>query len=535
MGFDLSDIGDAFKDAGNAIVKGAESLWDASVDAAKAVWVGVQDLGNILAAPFKGPGGFVGLLVGGGVFIIECASGVGIVASIEGAIGYGAVAGAIANVLIKSQPLTQYEYDFACAVFGSNSLPARENIIKTNMYGIGGRPFTVPNAAGQIIMNLGPGYFDPTRWVRPGKDIVAGQTFIHEMTHAWQIQNDQTVDFVCGALDNQIRYTLLNDSSVYNPAGGRKQWSDYNLEQQATLIEMWYEDGCYFHHPFFRFVDGNIRQAVPGAGTRDPYQGNWRFCNSCQGLFFAGNGRGRCPANPAGHDGTGSWNYRLPLPKAKLNGYGGWRWCDRCQGLFQSGQGNGVCPADKPAALTPLQEAKIFVEAGRLGNGGAQGAKSGSKPLTPLQKAEFSGLSGMMNLAKANVLTGNKLNSVLTEPGKSIVTGTKPAGNAHSIDAPMPSAMWKGHSGRLSGHYRVPGLNFPGILPPGVFQDSYCGGQTGWSQCQKCQGLFYESGGASVCPAGGAHDANPNGHLFSSLYNTHIFNGTKWGWTAGGT
>jgi hypothetical protein len=222
----------------------------------------------------------------------------------------------------------------------------------------------------------------------------------------------------------------------------------------------------------------------------------------------------------------------LPLPKAKLNGADGWRWCDRCQGLFHSGNGNGVCPADKPPALTALQKAEA-----RLGQVyvSALAGKSGSKPLTPLQKAELTGAAGLANLAKGSVLTGNQLNSVLTVPDQRIVTGRKPAGNAHSKDAPLPSAMWKGHSGGRSAHYRVPGLNFPGILPPGVFQDFYCGGQTGWSQCQKCQGLFYEGNGTSVCPAGGPHDANPNGHLLSSLYNTHIFNGTKWGWTAGGT
>jgi len=38
MGFDLSDIGDAIVGVGKGIVKGAEAVVDASVDAAKAVF-----------------------------------------------------------------------------------------------------------------------------------------------------------------------------------------------------------------------------------------------------------------------------------------------------------------------------------------------------------------------------------------------------------------------------------------------------------------------------------------------------------------
>jgi len=41
-------------------------------------------------------------------------------------------------------------------------------------------------------------------------------------------------------------------------------------------------------------------------------QNNWRWCNKCHGLFFAGHGAGVCPAG-GGHDKTGSWDYSVPL------------------------------------------------------------------------------------------------------------------------------------------------------------------------------------------------------------------------------
>ena len=110
-------------------------------------------------------------------------------------------------------------------------------------------------------------------------------------------------------------------------------------------------------------------------------QANWRWCNKCQGLFFAGNpnqepalrkedttsaeagitpyslrvrgleGRligggatsvrvcslrgnptsGACPAE-GGHNFGGSGNYRLQF--APTAGQINWRWCNKCQGLF---------------------------------------------------------------------------------------------------------------------------------------------------------------------------------------------------------
>jgi hypothetical protein len=39
-------------------------------------------------------------------------------------------------------------------------------------------------------------------------------------------------------------------------------------------------------------------------------QDNWRWCNKCQGLFFAGHGAGACPLG-GGHDSTGSGDYGL--------------------------------------------------------------------------------------------------------------------------------------------------------------------------------------------------------------------------------
>jgi hypothetical protein len=67
---------------------------------------------------------------------------------------------------------------------------------------------------------------------------------------------------------------------------------------------------------------------------------DWRWCNKCQDLFFAGNNLGVC-ATGGTHDDTGSSDYVLNA----LDGQPGWRWCNKCQGLFFAGNDLGVCPA----------------------------------------------------------------------------------------------------------------------------------------------------------------------------------------------
>jgi hypothetical protein len=86
-------------------------------------------------------------------------------------------------------------------------------------------------------------------------------------------------------------------------------------------------------------------------------QGGWRWCQKCEGLYFAGNvvlhgalplpDEGSCPAGGS-HDDSASGKYVMQLGEgsANANPQGGWRWCQKCQGLFFSGNADqGNCPA----------------------------------------------------------------------------------------------------------------------------------------------------------------------------------------------
>ena len=74
-------------------------------------------------------------------------------------------------------------------------------------------------------------------------------------------------------------------------------------------------------------------------------QDGWKLCNKCQGICFTGSADlGPCP-NGGKHDHTGSGNYKLALGKVGFGGQNQWKWCNKCQGLSFSGNSTqGPCP-----------------------------------------------------------------------------------------------------------------------------------------------------------------------------------------------
>lgn len=79
-----------------------------------------------------------------------------------------------------------------------------------------------------------------------------------------------------------------------------------------------------------------------------PGQDGWRHCFGCQTLFFyTGEPRGpvACPRNPdAGHDpNTGIYRVEY-FPHVPSGGQREWRWCMSCEGMWFNGNpGRGQC------------------------------------------------------------------------------------------------------------------------------------------------------------------------------------------------
>jgi len=75
-------------------------------------------------------------------------------------------------------------------------------------------------------------------------------------------------------------------------------------------------------------------------------QGEWRFCQKCDAMFFNGNpSKGTCAAG-GGHDAAG-FNFTLPHDGAETTtDQGSWRFCDKCNAMFFDGfPAKGVCAA----------------------------------------------------------------------------------------------------------------------------------------------------------------------------------------------
>jgi len=111
-----------------------------------------------------------------------------------------------------------------------------------------------------------------------------------------------------------------------------------------------YAAGATGDAPPIRTITGvDTGLGVPTGGIAlDPpaiIQDNWRWCNTCQGLFYAGNPTtGACPAG-GGHDYSNSADYVLSFSPG--GGQDNWRWCNTCQGLFYAGlPTTGSCPAE---------------------------------------------------------------------------------------------------------------------------------------------------------------------------------------------
>ena len=73
-------------------------------------------------------------------------------------------------------------------------------------------------------------------------------------------------------------------------------------------------------------------------------QANWRFCQKCHAMFFAGYGGGRCPTGGS-HSAQGVNFVLLHDVPSTSNAQQGWRFCEKCHAMFFGGYGGGQCPA----------------------------------------------------------------------------------------------------------------------------------------------------------------------------------------------
>jgi hypothetical protein len=149
-----------------------------------------------------------------------------------------------------------------------------------------------------------------------------------------------------------MKYSFANDSGDPLRDGVTKPRSVW-VNEARRLAQ---ENGVDLS-PFYGVIavvnaeadEGNTGGTDMSWSLQGPWgQDNWRWCNKCQGLSYAGNpSMGPCPAGGV-HDHVGSGDYALAMNDSSFPGQNNWRWCNKCQGLSYAGNPSGSigpCPA----------------------------------------------------------------------------------------------------------------------------------------------------------------------------------------------
>jgi hypothetical protein len=161
--------------------------------------------------------------------------------------------------------LSTQEENLAQRVF-SATLPPWNHIGITDSLGFGDRPWTSSDSndaqltgplMGPFWINVGPEcYADCTVSIATSVGL-PNAVFIHEMTHVWQYHHRYFVKF------SSIWAQTLGDGYGYTIG---QAWNDYNVEQQAKIVEHWYRGGMNAGDDRFHYVDKVVRRGGgPGA------------------------------------------------------------------------------------------------------------------------------------------------------------------------------------------------------------------------------------------------------------------------------
>ena len=230
------------------------SFWDIPEDIVDAAGSVVGDVVDAAGELFDGPEGLIGVMTAGAALYVAGPNAL-IPAFVAGK--------AIGSALIEHREMSGDEEAFAEVVFGKNILPPRERIILTNLSGIKTAAFVCPNVNGQILVNIGNAYDNPLTHVEPAYPS-PGKLFIHELTHVLQVHRSQfTPGLVCQGIYNKI------SDADYAPGNLKDSLGDYNLEQQATVVDEWFAPssrgpGGYAPkhpaHPFYRYIVEDVRR-----------------------------------------------------------------------------------------------------------------------------------------------------------------------------------------------------------------------------------------------------------------------------------
>jgi hypothetical protein len=95
----------------------------------------------------------------------------------------------------------------------------------------------------------------------PGEKYSYAELLVHEVTHVWQYEHGYNV------VVNSLTHRAFEGDAMYNyDESNFLAWNDYNVEQQAMIVEHWYHNGMKHYDQStgdgdirYVYVDQNIR------------------------------------------------------------------------------------------------------------------------------------------------------------------------------------------------------------------------------------------------------------------------------------
>jgi hypothetical protein len=273
----------------------------------------------------------------------------------------------------------------------------------------------------------------------------------------------------------------------------------------GPTMPMLFEDAV---HDVWKPVAGEVHRSNNTVLRQD----NWRWCQKCHLLFFAGGAApagpvGSCPDGGGGHDGSASAGYVLAMSAPNHDAQPGWRWCSNCSALVFGNSPSTPCPGHRQHAVSGSGE--YFVRFGA----GAPSAQPGWRWCATCQGL-FLGSPGSVCAATAGPHSAAGSGQYVVDQVIDLHHVVQPnwlwcrkcsglffGGNPGSV-CPLDR---QAHDGSQSSAYTLP------------LEAAQTLGQPGWRWCHQCQGLFFGGNTGSLCPATGPHSATGSGHYVLHL------------------
>ena len=194
------------------------------------VVLGATTLGDLTGVRLPGELGIAGVIAAEGQFFLA-GPGFFVPVLIGGAL--------VTAALFKRRSLSTDEKAELEKVFGDDKqIFDYDRIMITNLEGVAGRPFTIFNLDGQVVMAASSAVFPNFNNLLTSNS--AKRIFVHEMTHAWQYQHKPTLTRLCDIIGTRGEEILYGQNAVYQYVPGFDWSKDYNMEQQANIVGDWY-------------------------------------------------------------------------------------------------------------------------------------------------------------------------------------------------------------------------------------------------------------------------------------------------------